>query len=243
MKTAIILEDEILALNRLKRMIQELDMDIQVVESFDTIEDTANYFINTKEHPDILFMDIQVADGNSFELFSLVEIKSKIIFATAYDEYAVEAFRKNALDYLLKPIKIEELRESVSKAKSFNEFEKLGQQKEGYKERFLLRFGSKFKNVKSKDISYILSKDRICYFFTFDEQKIPSDYNLQELESLLDPSKFFRINRQLIINIDSVKDMRIHSASRLKIQLEPNLNEEIVISTDKSKEFKQWLDR
>lgn len=243
MSTAIILEDEIIAANRLQRMITEVDPSIRIIDMFDTIEDTANYFHESKEHPDLIFMDIQVADGNSFELFSIVDIKSKIIFTTAYDDYAVKAFRKKAIDYLTKPIKIEELREAILKAKHFDSATTLDLPKPKYKELFLLRFGSKFHNLPVKNIAYVFSKNKISFFYSHDGNRAPSDYSMHEIEQLLDPAQFFRVNRQMIVNLSAIDSMQSHTASRIKLRLRPALSEEIVISTEKTKSFKEWLDR
>jgi len=243
MKTAIILEDEIIASNRLKRMISEVDPEIEILMVFDTIVDTANYLQSAESQPDILFVDIQVADGNSFELFSLVKLRSKIIFTTAYDDYAVKAFRKNATDYLTKPIKIEELREAIERAKPITDHEKLPAPENKYKEMFLLRFGTKLQTLVVQDIAYVHTKNKVNFFYAFDRQRIPSDFNLHEIEKMLDPQQFYRVNRQLIINIKALDTIKTHTASRLKLTLAPDLGEEIVVSTEKSKLFKQWLDR
>ena len=241
MITAVILEDEIIASNRLTRMIRELDPDIHVLHVFESIGDTKNYYNMTEEQPDLLFLDIHVADGNSFELFNHVEIQSKIIFTTAYDEYAIEALRKEAKDYLLKPIKREELSNALSQAT--RHIQRGNETTENSKERFLFRFGSKLNSVKIADIQYIFSKNKISYFVTDNGQKIPSDYKLHELEDQLDPNIFFRANRQFIIHINSINTIKTHSASRLKLTLTPPFEGNLIISTEKTREFKKWIDR
>lgn len=240
---AIILEDEIIASNRLKRMINEIDEEIEVLAAFTSIQDTASFLLELEEQPDILFLDIHVVDGNSFELFNILDINSKVIFTTAYDEYAVEAFRKNAIDYLLKPIKKDQLKEAIKRAKPGTEIKEAIPVEEGYKSRILIKFGSKIKSVKTEDIAYIFSQNKISYFYTHSGDRVPSDYKLQDLEEMLDPDLFFRLNRQFIAYIDSISKISTHNASRLKIELTPPIDEKIVVSTEKTRIFKKWIER
>lgn len=239
--SAIILEDEPFASKRLKRMIEEIALDINVIEAFESIEDTANYLLKNK-HPDMFFADIHVADGNSFELFNILDIKSKVIFTTAYDKYAIEAFRKNATDYLLKPINRDQLAEAIEKATPLNSKSKKIQLEE-YRNRFLIKFGNKLHSIKTSDIAYIFSKNKVSYFYTFDGERIASDYILQDLETMLDPNLFFRANRQFIVHIESITQMLRYGASRVKLTLNPEIDEKIIVSTDKTRIFKKWLER
>lgn len=241
MITAIILEDEAIASKRLARLIRELDSDIEILHTFETISDTRDFYTQSETQPDLLFLDIHVADGNSFELFKYIDIQSKIIFTTAFDEYAIDALRKEAKDYLLKPIKREELKAALTKSTAHIQ---RGTEDSGMaKERFLFRFGSKLNSIKIEDICYIFSKNKISYFVTQDGQKTPSDYKLQELETQLDPKCFFRANRQFIINIDAIDGIKTHTASRLKISLNPPFDGNLIISTEKTRDFKKWIDR
>lgn len=238
---AIILEDEQFAANRLKRMISEVAADINVVDTFETVEDLADY-LSQHDDIDILFLDIHVADGNSFELFRIIDVKSNVIFTTAYDQYAIDAFRKNAIDYLLKPLKKEQLSEAIAKAKPLTPG-LLADLSAGYKKRIVIEFMSKLHSVKIEDIAFIYSRNKVSYFHTKDGQRYPSDFKLQDLEELLDPQRFFRANRQIIIHIDAVNTITKHQASRVKITLNPPIDEKIVISTDKTPLFKEWLER
>jgi two-component system, LytTR family, response regulator LytT len=243
--TYIILEDESIASQRLERLITECDKEFQYINTFESIESLAEYLIN-HNHPDVIFMDIQVADGNSLELFKVVDIKSRIIFTTAYDNYAVDAFRKNAIDYLLKPIKKEELTESLTRVKSNNPSssvvpEKLESITNETKERFLIKFGSKLTVVKTADIAYIFSENKISYFVQKNGQKVASDYTLQELETMLDKKYFFRVNRQFISHIDSITNMSTYSKARINLKLNPDFKDDIIVSTEKTPEFKEWL--
>ena len=240
---ALILEDENIAAKRLKRLIEELNPNIDVIASFVSIHDIASYLLKAEEIPDLLFLDIHVLDGNSMELFNLVKIESKVIFTTAYDEYAVEAFRKNAIDYLLKPIKKDQLAEAINRAQAIS-LDKLPRfsEESKYKTRFLIKFGSKIKTLKTEEIAYIYSLDKVSFFYTKEGQKVASDFKLQDLESILDPAQFFRLNRQFIAHIDAVGRIQSHNSSRLKIDLKPPIDEEIVISTERTKAFKRWMD-
>ncbi len=241
MITAVILEDELIASKRLVRMVRELDPAIQILHTFESITDTKNFYSSTQEHPDILFLDIHVADGNSFELFKYIDIKSKVIFTTAYDQYAIEALRKDAKDYLLKPIKAEELSTALEKATKH--IQRGNEESDQSKERFLFRFGTKLNSIKIADISYIYSKNKISYFVTKSGQKFPSDYKLHDLEAQLDPKNFFRANRQFIIHINALDSIKTHTASRLRLTLDPPFDGNLVISTEKTRDFKKWIDR
>lgn len=236
----IILEDEIIATNRLIRLLKEIDADIDIVATYSSIEDTANHLQN-QAHPDLLFLDIHVLDGNSMELFNIVKIDSKVIFTTAYDEYAVEAFRKNALDYLLKPLKKDQLLEAVSKAKTLLSSQVQSSKSGAYKEHFLIKFGSKVRNIETSEIAYIQSKDKISFIYTHDGAKIASDDKLQDFEKVLDPSLFFRINRQYIAAINAIDQLNQYHASRYKVSLKPSIDDQIIVSTEKNRAFKKWL--
>ena len=238
---AVILEDEQLATNRLVRMIREVAPDVEVIASFQTVEDTANFLLSAKQI-DLLFLDIHVADGKSFELFQLVDVKSKVIFVTAYDKYAIDAFRKNATDYLLKPLKKDQLAEAINRATPLNP-KIFSDMPSEFKRRIVIRFLSKLHSIKTADIAYIFSRNKISYIYTNNGERYPSDYKLQELEEMLNPDLFFRVNRQFIVQIDAIEQIQRHQASRVKLVLVPAIDEQIVISTDKTPMFKDWLDR
>ena len=239
--TAILLEDEQIAAKRLKRMINEVAKDIEVLAIYESIEDTVNYLLNNN-HPDIIFVDIHVADGNSFELFNIIEVKSKVIFTTAYDKYAIEAFRKNATDYLLKPLKKEQLAEAIKKATPLYK-NPTNEYAEKYKNRFLIKFANKLHSVKTTDIAYIFSRNKISFFYTFTGERFASDYKLQDLENMLDPQYFFRANRQFLIHIDSIVKIQRHEASRVILTLNPPIEEQIIVSTEKTRVFKTWMEK
>jgi two-component system LytT family response regulator len=241
----IIVEDEAIASRRLLRMLTEQqDFDVQVEGVFTSIQETATYLLENK-HPEIIFLDIHVADGNSFELFNIINpIRSVIIFTTAYNEYATQAFRKNAVDYLLKPIKKEELQEALGKSKltDISTQKNLKSAYKSFKNRFLIRLGSKIQIIKTSEIAYIYSENKLSYFVTHSSRKYPSDFKLQDLQDMLDPAFFFRANRQIILSLESIEEIFTYSKSRVKIKLNPRFKEEIVVSTETTPLFKQWLD-
>lgn len=235
----VILEDESIAAKRLIRLLEEIEPGLEIVGNYQSIADTASHLLE-KGQPDVLLLDIHVLDGNSMELFKLLQIKSKVVFTTAYDEFAVEAFRKNAIDYLLKPIKKEELAEAIRKAKVLTN-PPADANANAYKTNLLARFGSKVKNIEVSDIAYVHSRDKISYIHLHDGTKIATDFRLQDLEDLLDPTEFFRINRQYVASKHAIDQMVTHNASRFKVSLKPPIEDEIVISTEKTREFKKWL--
>lgn len=237
MKTCIILEDEQLASNRLVRLLEEINPGLEIQGVYDSIEELTSILKGGK-HPDLLLLDIHVSDGNSFSIFNLVDIRSKIIFTTAYDQYAIDAFRQNAIDYLLKPIKQTELEQALDKAEKYNVNDSAD-----YKKRFLINFGNKLHSLQVNDIAYIFSQNKISYFVSQDGSRIPSDYSLKDIIKLLNPNHFFRANRQYIVHIDSIENIKRHDASRVKLYLNPPVADDIVVSTEKTKKFKEWLDR
>ncbi len=239
---AIILEDELIASNLLIRMINEIDPTIKIIKVFEGVHDLANYLL-THSHPDILILDIQVKDGLSLELFDLLPVKSKIIFATAYDQYAVTAFRKNAVDYLLKPIKKQDLSDSLARVKSM-ERNTIGNLKAAFKSpknRFLIKFGKSFHQVLTKEIAYIYTENRLSYFILKNEKRIPTDFKLTNLMEQLDGNLFFQANRQLIVSKGAIKDIVSFSRSRLRIKMNPPYKNEIIVSTKTTPLFKEWL--
>lgn len=245
MFTAIILEDEAIASRRLKRMLHELyGEDLQIVKTFQALSDLGEYLLGNT-HPDILFQDIMVADGNSFDLFEIVNVKSKIIFTTAYDKFAIEALRNNAVDYLLKPLKKEELAQAVERARvsERDDLEALRKVISPFKERFLIRFGIKLHSVRTVDISYIYSEDKLSFFILKDGKRVPSDLSMQKIQESLDPDLFFRVNRQFLVHIDSIEKMLRYSRSRINLKLDPPYPNDIIISTDNTPKFKTWMDR
>lgn len=251
MKTVII-EDEKLAAERLEEFIQEVDPTIEILAKLTSVESSIEWLKHNK--PDLIFLDIQLEDGLSFSIFNKVVVDNPIIFTTAYDQYAIKAFKLNSIDYLLKPIKKDELRDSLNKYKNiktsylmdFDEIIKSIQSKEvGYKKRFLIQYGQKIKKVNANEIAYFYAMEKSVFLVTFEKNTYPIDYTLDKLTQVIDPDKYFRINRKLIVNIDSIKNMIPYSRSRIKLVLEPpELKEvEALVSIERSADFKKWIDK
>ncbi len=204
--------------------------------------------------PDLIFLDIQLEDGLSFSIFDELEIDIPIIFTTAYDQYAIKAFKLNSIDYLLKPIKKDELRESLNKYKNiktsylmdFEEIMKGILNKEiSYKKRFLVQYGQKIKKVETDAIAYFYAMEKNVFLTTLSGSTYPIDYTLDKLEEIIDPEKFFRINRKMIVSFDAIKNMIPYSRARIKIEVSPPEPKDIeaLVSVERSSSFKEWMNK
>jgi DNA-binding LytR/AlgR family response regulator len=251
MKT-IIIEDEKLAAERLEELIHEIDPSIEISEKLTSVEKSIKYLKQNK--PDLIFLDIQLEDGLSFSIFDKVEIDVPIIFTTAYDQYAIKAFKLNSIDYLLKPIKKDELRYSLNKYKNiktsylmdFEQIIKSIQSKEvSYKKRFLIQYGQKIKKVETDEIAYFYAMEKNVFITALIGNTYPIDYTLDKLQEIIDPEKFFRINRKMIVSFDAIKNMIPYSRSRIKIELNPPAPKDIeaLVSVERSSSFKEWMDK
>lgn len=249
---AIIIEDEKPSARRLQRLLSNLDIEVGIL--LHSVEDSINWF-KKNEHPDLIFLDIQLSDGLSFEIFEAVEIKSAIIFTTAYDEYALQAFKLNSIDYLLKPIDDEDLETAVSKYKEwvpkkqkgsldFDAVRKLliNPIARDYKKRFSVKVGQHLKLVNIQEIECFYSENKGTYLHTIKGRNYLIDLTLEELSEALEPDVFFRINRKFYININAIKDMVSYTNSRLQIKLNSYTENEIIVARERVKEFKKWLE-
>src|SRR4030043_315666 len=248
----LIIEDEKPAADKLKRMLTDKVEGIIILDILETVEDSIIWFMNNPA-PDLIFMDIQLNDGISFEIFESVKITAPVIFTTAYDEYAIRAFKVNSIDYLLKPIEAVALLKSIEKFRTLYPTGKTDHNKidllysqlvKKFKTRFFIKFGSHCRSVMTEDIKYFFIVERSTFMKTFPGKIFDVDYSLDQLENILDPEKFFRINRKFIINLASITDIITWSSNRLKIKLsneEDNLD--LVVSREKVSEFKKLLDR
>ncbi len=252
---ALIIEDEQLAAERLSSLIAQSDRDINVLGQFDTVRDTVDYLSENQDNVDILFCDIQLADGLSFNIFEKVDVNVPVVFTTAYDEYSLRAFKVNSIDYLLKPIRYEELEQALNKyqhiyskkqfvldsamLKSYFE----GGQK--YKERFLVKSGNKYYNKPINEITYFSSDNKIVYLHDkLSNRKYITDFTLEELaKNHLDPNLFFRISRKFIVNIDAIEVINPYLNQRLILQLRNGQNDDLIVSREKVVTFKEWFDR
>jgi DNA-binding LytR/AlgR family response regulator len=248
----LIIEDEKPAADKLTRMLKEKFEDIIILDTLETVESSVNWFLNNPA-PDLIFMDIQLNDGISFEIFDSVKISAPIIFTTAYDEYAIRAFKVNSIDYLLKPIEVSALVKSIEKFRDLYPAGKTDDKKidilynqlvKKYKTRFFIKFGSHCKSIMTEDIKYFFIVERSTFMKTFQGKIFDMDYSLDQLEKMLDPEKFYRINRKFIINLSAITDIITWSSSRLKIKMaDEEENHDMVVSREKVSEFKKWLDR
>jgi len=245
----IILEDENRAVNHLKRLIHQVAPDMEVRAVFDTVRESVTYL---EEEPalDLIFSDVQLADGLSFEIFSRVRVHCPIIFTTAYDTYAIEAFNTNGIDYLLKPIEEDRLRQAMEKARQLSSkidleslFE-LGAKstQKPVKSRFMVKVGEKILTVRTEDILAFYSFEKTTFLHTAKHRNYIIDYSLEELEGMIDPSNFFKINRKYIVSIDACSRIIAWSNNRLKIDIEGIDDPKIVVARERVKEFKSWLD-
>lgn len=247
----LIIEDEKPAARRLSRMLA--DLDVHVNQMLHSVEESIAWF-QENEHPDLIFLDIQLSDGLSFEIFEHVQISSAIIFTTAYDEYALKAFKLNSIDYLLKPIDEDELKSAVDKYKSqhskqtdiqlnFNDIKKLlvNPIDRKYKKRYTIKVGQHLKIISSEDIECFYSENKATYLHTNANRNYLLDGALEQVQLELDPENFFRVNRTYIVQINAIKDIIAYTNSRLKIILNSYSEAEIIVSRERVKDFKNWI--
>lgn len=244
----IILEDEKLASGRLKKLIANLRPEYQCIMVVDSVE--AAVQVLPALQVDLAFMDIQLADGLSFEIFDQVNFHSPIIFTTAYDEYAIRAFKSNSIDYLLKPIDEGELKGAIEKFEKQNGNhtglkldELMRSLQPAGKERFVVKVGEHLKTVETSGVQLIYSQDKGTYLFTREGRKYLIDYTLDKVEDLLDKRQFFRISRKFIVNLSYIKDIVAYTNSRLEIIVDLYEDEQVIVSRERVQDFKEWLDR
>jgi len=247
----LIIEDEKPAARRLNRMLSKLELD--VITMLHSVEEAINWFSNN-EHPDLIFLDIQLSDGLSFEIFDVIDVKSAIIFTTAYDEYALKAFKLNSIDYLLKPIDDEELEAAVSKFEKtfvnqkpvqvhFEDIKKLliNPEDRVYKKRFTAKVGQHIKIFNVQDIECFYSENKGTYLHTNENRNYLIDNTLELLENELNPDNFFRINRKFYVNINAIKDIISYTNSRLQLKLHSYNESEVIVARERVKSFKNWI--
>lgn len=248
----IIIEDEKPSARRLQRMLKALDLEAETM--LHSVEESIQWFQNN-EHPDLIFLDIQLSDGLSFEIFETMDIKSAVIFTTAYDEYALQAFKLNSIDYLLKPIDDMELKKAVEKYKGrapqkqtvtldFNDIKNLlvNPLERDYKKRFSVKVGQHLKLINIEDIECFYSENKGTYAYTNAGRNYLLDTTLDNLSNELEPEVFFRINRKFYVNINAIKDMVSYTNSRLQIKLNRFNEQDVIVARERVKDFKDWLE-
>lgn len=248
MTRILIVEDEKPAAQRLLKLIKQIEPDVELLAHLESIKETVAWF-NSNPAPDLVFMDIQLADGSSFTIFETVKIEAPVIFTTAYNQYAIQAFKVNSIDYLLKPIKKEELEQSLKKFHSLpskkNDPDYYSLLKnlvtKEYQKRIVVRYADVIKTVEIENIAYFYTEEKYTYLFSFDNQRYPIDYTLDQLDHMIDSRHFFRINRQVIVNFKAIERMIAYSKARVKIILKPLPTFETIVSTERSPYFKEWL--
>lgn len=246
----LIVEDEPAAAKRMVKLLGEVDPAVRIAGMTETVRETVAW-LNANDAPDLAFFDVRLADGDSFQVFRQAEVGCPVIFTTAYDGYAIEAFRVQALDYLLKPVRKEDLVEALRRAKDHGAVrdhaalarpEALTQERPAAPiKRFLIRYGDHFRVVGPEDIAYFHSQVKNTFLRTKEGRDLPFDESLDRLERQLDPEKFFRINRQVIIHFQAIKELLAYSKSRVKVIMEPPFGEDAIVSSERSAEFKRWL--
>lgn len=248
----LIIEDEITAANRLQKMIGDLDDTLEVKEVIDSIIGAVNYLSPTP-NLDLIFMDVQLADGLCFDIFEQVEVDCPIIFTTAYDEYALQAFKVNSVDYLLKPISKQELSKSLEKFKKITErfsnqnaelkalMASFAQQMPTYKYRFLAKIPTGYASIETDNIAYFYSEDKLSFCITNKGKRHILDYSLEEINKSLPPKDFIKISRNFIVSHKSIKGIHNHFNSRLKLDLKPDCEKEVFVSRSHLQSFKQWI--
>lgn len=246
----VIVEDERLAAEKLQRTLKLVDSAIEVLEVLESVEDSVNWF-SKNATPDLVFMDIQLDDGISFEIFDAVNITCPVIFTTAFDEYAIRAFKVNSVDYLLKPIEKQALENALNKFNTIFAEKEIGikiskvfeQISKSFKTRFLVKIGTHFQSVPVTEVSCFFVEERCTFLKTKAGKNYDLDYSLEQIQKLVDPQLFFRINRNFMVNINSIAEILSYSTSRLKLKLENYSSEGLTVSRDKVSEFKLWMDR
>jgi two-component system LytT family response regulator len=248
----LIIEDEGRTANRLEKQIKQILPKAKILGILDSVKTSVQWLMD-HEPPELIFMDIHLADGSSFEILEAVETQAPIIFTTAYDKYAIDAFKANSVDYLLKPIKHEELVEALEK---LEKMKKIFQEKpldtqqiakmirgeiSPYQQRFLIRLTDQFKTYDVKEVAYFFIESRITFMQLKSGKTYPIDFSLDQLEGKLHPARFFRLNRQFTISYESISRMIPFPKSRIKLELTPPSNKEAIVSSERSAAFKNWL--
>lgn len=249
----LIVEDEELAVKKLQKTLLGIDKMIEIVGVTDSIKSTVE-FLKENPSPDLILMDIELADGQSFEVFNMVPVKGPVIFITSYDEYALKAFKVNSVDYLLKPVQKEELEAALNKYRALNESNKGPSdinnlikelqsklQPKEFRKRFLVKQAQKLVSIEVDDIAYFYSDGRLNFFKTRDNRKFVVDYTMDELSEMLDPEKYFRISRSFYVSVESIDQIHDYFGNRLLLHLNPPLDKEALVSREKVMEFKKWM--
>lgn len=254
----VIIEDEGLTADALAKMIMSLRPETNILAKLASVEE-ATAWLKIHQEPDLIFCDIHLSDGNSFEIFKQVEVKCPVIFTTAYNQYAIDAFTVNSIDYLLKPIKKENLARALKKYEELHgqnssaQLENLKNllQNSGtttapakeYRKRFMVKKGQNLRTVPTEEVAYFYAEEGVVFLMSFKGERFLVDQTLQELEEDVNPENFFRANRQMLVHIDAIQEVKPYFKGRVILSLEPSIEEDVVVSSNKTPEFKDWLDK
>lgn len=246
----LIFEDEALTAERLVRLLNKYDSEIDIIDILESVDQGVKWF-STNTAPDLIFMDIQLTDGSAFEIFEQVNIDVPIIFTTAYDQYAIQAFKVNSIDYLLKPIDSTDLEKAISKFKKYKATEGsnvdmykslLQQITKAYKQRFLVKVGEQLKYVNTSEVAYFVHEEGLVFAYTELNKRYVLDQSIEQIEKIIDPADFFRINRKMIVSLPAIAQMHRYFNSRIKLKLNPDFGDEVIVSRDRVGDFKSWID-
>lgn len=250
----LIVEDEPHAAQRLQVLACELIPDANILASIDTVKKTVHW-LRTNERPELIFMDIQLADGLSFQIFEQIQIVSPVIFITAYDEYALRAFKVNSIDYILKPVDREELNGALKKLRNLSGdidrqrdilssiTQAMEMLRKRYKTRFVVKVGEHLRTIEVGTIRYFFSEDKVTYCATDDNRNHILDYSLEQLEDMVNPEEFYRINRKYLVQSSAIKDIISHTNSRLRLVMKGSTDNNIIVARERVQEFRNWLDK
>jgi two-component system, LytTR family, response regulator LytT len=252
MISTLIIEDEERAASRLEMLLKRLDPEIEILSIIDTVSSAVKWIENHPQ-PDLIMLDIQLGDGLSFDIFRKTRVDSYVIFTTAYDEYAIKAFEVNSIDYLMKPVDEIKLSNSLRKYRQFHEaaqkinleklLETLENRTDKFKKRFVVSIANKIRIVDTSSTAFFYSKDKNTFLCSMDNHHYPLDFSLDQIEHMLNPELFFRVNRQFIISFQSIARIDILSKSRIKIETNPKAETEILVSSARTSDFRMWLDK
>ncbi len=251
----LLIEDEPQAAQRLEKLVKAIVPHAIVLAKIDTVENSVQW-LKENAAPDLILMDIQLADGISFSIFDRCEVKSPVIFTTAYDEYALKAFKVNSIDYILKPVDEGELRAAIQKFETLTGSKSVAPDKmlesiglavqmltKKYKERFVIKVGEHLKSIEVSDILFFYSLEKATFAQTKDGRKHILDFTIEQLDGLINPERFFRINRKYLVAADAIQDMISYTNSRLKLVLKTSDDSDVIVARERVQEFKDWLDR
>ncbi len=250
----LIIEDEPQAAKRMETLMKELEPSVVIVGKIDSVKNAVEWIPNNSP-PDLILMDIQLADGISFSIFEKCSVQSPVIFTTAYDEYALKAFKVNSIDYILKPVDKDELSAALTKFRNMKRsapdtkllLDNIGQAVQmltkRYKSRFMIKVGEHLKTIETTNLLYFYSQDKATFCYTMDNRSLILDYTIEQLEEMVDPSIFFRVNRKYLVSATAITDIISYTNSRLKLKLKGSQDDDIIVARERVQDFKEWLDR